>query len=60
MSCPICGCCKFQAGPRGGLSQNFRCENHHYWNVNTFGMQTIREPDWAKQDEAPGCSCRES
>lgn len=55
MRCPKCGCRKFQAGPDGGLSQNFRCENGHYWNVHAFGMDSIERPDWA--DGTPGCSC---
>lgn len=60
MTCPKCGCRKFQAGPTGGMSQNFRCENHHYWNVSHFGMQDIGESSWARSDAAPGCSCEEA
>ena len=54
MQCPICGSIKFQAGPRGGLAQNFRCENRHYWHVSAFGMERIEEPEWAREKENDG------
>lgn len=41
LTCPECETTKFRAGPEGGTSKNFLCENGHGWNCNAFGMQAI-------------------
>jgi len=43
--CPTCGEPRFQRGPSGGDSTNYRCWNGHYWNVSPFGWDKLEAPD---------------
>ena len=54
-TCATCGCRKFQDGPRGGLSQNIRCENGHCWNLHPTGRMDPIGIDLSGR--VPGCTC---
>lgn len=42
--CPFCGGDYFLAGPRGGLSQNFKCRDcGAVFNDTPFGIELIEE-----------------
>lgn len=40
------------AGPRGGLSRNYRCAHcGQHWNVSPFHAERIAPPPWAGEGE---------
>lgn len=45
--CPFCKGEKFVAGPRGGLSQNFKCDNCGacFNNMGPFGVELLSKPE---------------
>jgi len=45
-NCPFCRTTVFLAGPRGGLSQNFKCKNcgATFNNVGPFGIELLSKP----------------
>lgn len=40
VTCDECGSAKWRAGPKGGLAQNWRCENNHTWVFYYFPFWT--------------------
>jgi len=45
-SCPDCGSMVFLKGPRGGLCQNFKCQDcgSEFNNMGPFGIERLSGP----------------